>query len=239
MTRETAERDAMMLDAIKGRTYPVEFHGEDGVFHGTGFVISHKGIEYLVTAAHVVNGVRDRWWMKVFVDGAWRQNYLLSLVGLGPALYKRSLQIDVAVLKLKPPLPVSPGVPTSPAVPEPGQSVYMLGFPSREGDLSDGRAQEPPALTVEHGTFMGFNFEGSRMLIEGTAAKGMSGGPIVLIPEDQESNELRVVGVLAGLECPIPTPSVVHAYGIRHAITAIDRNPGGYRPSAESRVVLT
>ena len=177
--------------------------------------------------------------MKVFVDGAWRQDYLLSLVGLGPALYKRSLQIDVAVLRLKPPLPVSPGVPTSPAAPTPGQSVYMLGFPSREGDSSDGRTQGPPALTVEHGTFTGFNFEGSRMLIEGTAAKGMSGGPIVLIPEDQESNELRVVGVLAGLECPVPTPSVVHAYGIRHAITAIDRNPGGYLPSAECRVVLT
>ena len=241
MTPEYGEGAPVILDQVKRGTFRIRYRNERGkCLTGTAFAIDKGSLQYLVTAHHVVDGIPDRGGLvDVFVDGAWRKDNSLSLVGIGPAFYKQALQVDVAVLKLKLPLPVSPAVTTSPAAPTPGQPVYMLGFPSRESDLSDEETQRPPALIVEPGTFMGFDFEGSRMLIEGTATKGMSGGPVVFVPEDQESNELRIVGVLTELLCPVPTPPVVGAYGIRHAITAIDRNPGGALPSAECRVVLT
>ena len=66
-----------------------------------------------------------------------------------------------------------------------------------------------------------------RLRILGEPAHGMSGGPVVFVPEGQAAEEARIVGVFAEHDHPGTSPTVVAAYDIRRAIKLIDANPLG------------
>ena len=220
MTPEHAERVSVTLDGMESRVVPIRYHNERGeCLTGTAFVIELGGHEYLVTAHHVVNGVTPRGWMELFREDQW-SNEVFALVGTGNALEAAPRNVDVAVLRLGGGL-IRPGpITTSSAGLAAGQDVYTIGFPASQ--------DSPPALNVEIGTFTGLAGEG-RLLIEGRADAGMSGGPVVF-SEGQSTGELRIAGILAHIPpspCSVPLPPTVAAYDIRYAIELINANPLG------------
>ena len=213
MTQQREEGVPVALDAIKRRTFRVEYHnvrGDD--ITGTAFVIERGDREYLVTAHHVVNGVLPCGSIVVFLEGQ-RSEECYTLVGTGTVEGSATDQVDVAVLKLERRLLQDGLVTMSSAGLAAGHAVYMLGFPASQSDSS--------AVHVEDGTFMGLDDEW-RMLIEGPADKGMSGGPVVFVPEGEEPNEPKIVGILCDAQRPVTDPATIHTYDIRYAIELID-----------------
>ncbi|MXX18041.1 MAG: trypsin-like peptidase domain-containing protein [Dehalococcoidia bacterium] len=204
------------LDAIKQRTFPVKYRNRDGdLMSGTAFVIDHQGKEYLVTAHHIVTDDAPSSRIEVFHGGKWIEEWY-TLVGLGPVLSDRSSKVDVAVLKLWNSLPTGASVAVSSAGLVDGQVVHILGFPTAKSAFS--------TVTVVTGTFTGFRDEESCMHFEAEATKGMSGGPVVFVPEGQSSSEPRIAGVVAHIPstpCSVPLPSTMAAYDIRRAIDLI------------------
>ena len=89
---------------------------------GTGFTIDRASKQYLVTARHVVHGIKSGNSMKIFHDKEWK-NLVVNVVGVGKG------SVDVAVLgcsvRLSPSLPLVAS--TGGLVY--GQPVSFLGYP--------------------------------------------------------------------------------------------------------------
>ena len=58
---------------------------------GTGFTVDHGSKQYLLTAHHVVDGIKSGDAIKIFHDNAWR-DLVVDVVGIGKG------EVDVAVL---------------------------------------------------------------------------------------------------------------------------------------------
>lgn len=225
MTQANDEEALVSLDAIKRRTLRTKYLNVRGeLLTGTGFVAERKGYQYLVTAHHVVNGITPRGSIEI-VDGGRRNTEVFSRVGVGAVDSAMSGEIDgevdVAVLKLYRRLPQTAPVAMSSAGLTAGDTVYALGFPASQDDSV--------AVNVESGTFTGFDAEG-QLCIDGQVAKGMSGGPVMFVPEGQTSAEPQIAGILAHIPTSpgsIPLPLDFVAFDIQYAIELIDANPRG------------
>ena len=89
---------------------------------GTAFTVDHCSKQYLVTAHHVVDGIKSSDVIKVFHDNAWR-DLVVDVVGIGKGA------VDVAVLACSAQL--SDSLPLVPSAANLffGQPVQFLGYP--------------------------------------------------------------------------------------------------------------
>ena len=206
---------------LERRTFRIRYRNEIGEsLTGTAFAIERGANEYLVTAHHVVNGITARGTIEAFPGGT-RREVTFARVGTGTALGTATGVVDVAVLKLGRRLFQPSYMVMSSSGLVPGQRVYLLGFPARQVSSA--------AVNLEVGKFTGLDNEG-RLLIEASAAKGMSGGPVLFVPREEPIGEPSIAGILAHVPpspCSVPMPPAVVAYDIHHATELIDANPLG------------
>lgn len=224
---------------ILTRTFQIRPTGSKN--SGTGFVIHIDGREYLVTAAHVVVGLKDR------LEILWKRNWL----GIGARVVGSAApQADIAVLALErsiaKPAPFDLSAATSLS-----EQLFIVGFPYSFGtNLPRNVNAGYPVPFLKSGVLSGYLTDASDktigMYLDAINNPGFSGGPVVAA-----GWPTRIVGVVSGYEAaatqvmgpnnsvlkdPTGTPLGLHvnentgltsAYSIRFAIDLIHANSIG------------
>ena len=210
---------------------------------GTAFTLDRDGRQYLVTARHVVEGIRPGQALDIWHEERWRP-LAVKIVGVGQG------DVDVAVfaptIQLSPQLALEPGAGGIYY----GQQAYILGFP--HGNHSGGAEinRGLPIPFVKSGIVSAFAFGDVKMVyLDMHVNEGFSGGPVVFQPAEGRKNptEFRVAGVVSGYlrhERPLHGPDGNHlgnvgentgiavAVGTQHITDLIDANPIGLQLSA-------
>ncbi len=217
---------------------------------GTAFTIDHDSKQYLVTARHVVKGIKIRDTIEVFHKNKWKR-LGVNVVGIGKD------DSDIAVLacsmQLSPTLPL---VADNIGIVH-GQPVWFLGYPFGWDSGSEQINYGRPVPFVKGGLLSAIvsgNVE--KLYLDAHNNLGFSGGPVVFVPSGKPTNELRLAGVISGYPAPLipivdhdgaqikngagqpigyvqENPGIVVAIGIRHAIELIKTNPIGFPLSAD------
>lgn len=214
----------------------------------SSFTIEVGNRQYLVTAKHVFDGIKDGDIVYIFRDEKW---YPLKV----RPIYCEPSEVDIIVLAV--PQQLSSRSP-SPLIPSLGgiilsQEVYFLGFPygiySTESELTNWF----PIPFVKKGILSAIeiNPRDFRVIyVDGHNNPGFSGGPIVF--KDIKTKELKIAGVISGYQNQIDkviseirrkqggkpkleetnlivvgNSGILIGYDIANAIEAIKRNPIG------------
>lgn len=223
------------------------FHIRYGSFTGSAFAVDREGKQYLVTARHIVEDIRQRSSLGIFHERQWK-DLPVDVVGVGDG------EVDVTVLKcgvrLAPPHPLEASTEGMGY----GQQVYFLGFPFGWDGGSESINREFPLPFVKAGVASALTGgDPSRIYVDGHNNKGFSGGPLVFLPASKAgSADFHVGGVISNYPTPVVEPIVdrygepilgedgrptgyfnenqglVVAFDIRHAIDLIDANPVGF-----------
>ena len=242
----------MITTNVLQRTFHIRF----GNSTGTVFTVDHGGKQYLITARHVVQGIKSGDFVWIFHDRQWKE-VCVSVVGVGAG------DVDVAVLSTA--VQLSPSFPLEPtqAGLVYGQQTYFLGFPfgwdgggehiNRGFSMPYVRSGTLSAIMLNSGSK-----HSGTMLIDAYGNKGFSGGPVVfrdvLDPRGIQA-DLRVAGIVVRYPPPPSymlqpivdqdrnpildaqgspfgfvqeNPSLVVAMGVGHAINLIEANPVGF-----------
>lgn len=215
------------------------FHIKCGTRSGSGFAVDLDGRQYLVTAAHLLKGLKDGVVVSIMHAGTWKP-LDVQIVGRGPA------QVDVMVLALKfrialPDLSVVPSLEGL----ELGQDAFCLGFPRAEWSQGAAQAQRFPTPFVKKVSVAAMPDGTSAVravYLAGQAGAGFSGGPLLFQPAG--SGEARIGAVLSAFECdgePVylgtdrlslsarHNPDLMVSYDIQHALDVISLNPIGFQ----------
>lgn len=223
----------MITANVIQRTFQIKF----GDSLGTAFTIDHEGKQYLITARHVVDGIKSGDNLKITFTGP-GDHTSVEVVGMGEG------EADVAVLscslQLSPPflLPASHGGIAY------GQTVYFLGFPYGWDGGNSKINRGFPIPIVKPGILSTLPEESSpRFNIGGHVNRGFSGGPVVFRPSENLSASFCVAGIVSGLPIVkelvyneegkeagyyLENPGFVQAIKIGHAIELIEANPIGF-----------
>jgi hypothetical protein len=180
----------MVTTNILQRTFHVRYGGSTG----TCFTVDLDGRHYLLTAAHVVQGIAQADEIEIQQDNNWHR-IPVQTVGVTAA------PADVAVLApnqiLSPlhPLGVHGGGYSL------SQDVYFLGFPyGFQMDLQQELNRGFPLPLVKKGIISAFALKqtGSNIiLIDGHNNPGFSGGPIVYFSPERPK-DLNVCAIVSG-----------------------------------------
>lgn len=215
---------------ILARTWLIK----NGNKYGSAFAVEHKGMAYLVTARHMVEGLPPiKAKIEVWQDDTWRTLQTVK------TLFPKSDAVDIAVLKLdekisKPyeitSLEKSGGVTL-------GQQLWFLGYPYELGNQF-GSQWNGGSPFVKRGTMSAIDGRDPNAVviyIDGFNNPGFSGGPIVYW--DFTVRKYRILGVVKGYRPesakievngqPVDTQLMVNsgiliAYSIVHANEAIE-----------------
>ncbi len=239
----------MITTNVFQRTFHIKRCGSEG----TAFAIDRDSKQYLITAHHVIEGIKSGDKIEIFHERQWK-NLTVNVVGVG------SGTVDVAVLAC--PIQIAPQHPleaTSGGLLY-GQPVFFLGFPFGLDSGGEKINRGLPLPFVKAGIVSAVIFENStKIYIDAHGNQGFSGGPVVFMPNNQSLNqnaEYKVAGVVVHYpvrhipivnECgdtivdnhgePIgytpENPGIVVAVGIRHATDLIDTNPIGFKLLAD------
>jgi len=204
---------------------------------GTAFTLDVDNRQYLITAKHVVPGIKSTDEISFFHDKKWKKLQVRT-IQLKPAA------VDIIVLI--PPRQLSPAYELEAT--KGGfmlaQQFYFLGFPymmhTDVGDFNRGF----PMPFVKGGILSAFDNRKDKgyslLYIDGMNNPGFSGGPVVY--KDHKSNNFKVAGVVSsyknhpdvvvnqnlntGLKA-ISNSGIMIAHGIYPAIEAIKLHPDG------------
>lgn len=165
------------------------FRIRHGTSEATAFTLDVDGRQYLVTARHAVETLRDPGVLDIFANGVWNAN---SVHVVGHAAGER----DISVLTFDEQL--TPGRLTMEATSKGviyGQDVYFLGFPY--GLLGKFLLTEygHPLPLVKKATVSLFQSD-EVFLLDGHNNPGFSGGPVVFT--EPGLNEFKVFAVISG-----------------------------------------
>ena len=219
---------------------------------GTGFTVDHGSKQYMVTARHVVDGIKSGDAIKLFHNNAWK-DLGVAVVGVGEG------KVDVAVLAC--PVQLSSSLPLVPSAASLsyGQPVQFLGYPFGWNSGGENLNRGIPLPFVKAGTVSALDFDGDvkRIFLDAHVNKGFSGGPVVFEPYAKPNAQLHVAGIVSGF--PVSTnwkawlsvvdrtgtpitdpqgnplgyvqdnPGIVVAFNIKHAVDMIDDNPIGFQ----------
>jgi len=229
------DRGAAQITAnVLQRTYQLRF----GDHQGSGFTLDVDGHQYLITAKHLVEGIKDKSALFIRQKGRWELLDVTRIPGIPE-------EVDIAVLlparQVSLPLPLeahSDGV-------QLGQELYFLGFPYDLADRAFALFDGSPLPFVKKGICAAFyrsnpNAPGSGVLaLDAINNPGFSGGPVV-VPD--APNRLHVCAVVASYRYqPEPvfqqdTPTgdltvhantgIMFAYAIDYALEAIHHANG-------------
>lgn len=224
------------------------FHVRYGELTGTAFSIDYNGRQYIVTARHVVDGIKTGDTVLIHHEKEW-QNVLVSVVGIGEN------DVDITVLSL--PLQIAPKFPLEASTEGMifGRQVYFLGFPFGWDSGAENINRDFPIPFIKAGVLSAIvdtHTKVSQIYVDGHNNKGFSGGPLVFVPDGKAQHELRLAGVVSSYPTPIgepvvddigqpildsagnPTayfrenPGFVVAINIKHAIDLIEASPTGF-----------
>ena len=237
----------MITSNIIHRTFHIQWNGDTG----TGFTIDHGSRQYLVTARHVVEGIKSGDAIKIFHDKEWKE-LVVKIVGIGTG------DVDVAVLACSVRLSLSLALIASSKDMTYGHPVSFLGYPFG-WDAGHEKINRGVPLPFVKAGFLSAMVSGdvSWLFLDAHVNKGFSGGPVVFAPYGEPKNKLRVAGIVVAYPTPEYLPIVDHngvevtdkagkpigfikenpgfvvAIDIRHALELIDANPIGFDLSAD------
>ena len=222
------------------------FHVTCGEGTGTTFAIDHNGRQYLVTAAHVLDGF-EQTGIQIYHEQQWK-NLNCEIVGRGNYCADQDNgEPDVAVLATN--LQIAPVHPllASSALMVLGQTIYFAGFPyGQMQNVQRELNRDFPLPLVKSGILSSIDLGDGVMLLDGHNNPGFSGGPVVFVPNGQLPNrntQFSVAGIVSAYPAPSEpvynsegeeigyirnNPGIVVAYSIQRAIEYIDANPIGF-----------
>lgn len=231
----------MVTTNILQRTFHLRFRGSSG----TCFTIDFEGRHYVVTAAHVVEGIQESDDVELFQSERWHRLTVRRVgVSTSPA--------DVAVL--------APAQILSPLHPLDirgigyylSQDVYFLGFPyGLQMDLKPELNRGFPLPLVKKGIIsaLASNQSGpNTIFLDGHNNPGFSGGPVVYTVPNRPK-ELNVCAIISGFrseEHPVflegqatqlswrYNTGIIVATDICAATTLIRSNPIGFELPAQT-----
>lgn len=201
--------------------------------YGTAFTLEVGGIEYLVTARHLFDTEAEEHEVSVHVNNRLTKLDILQLdFGRGEA--------DIAVLRVRQRL-TPEGMDLEPTVANMtlGQDVFILGFPDQMYEDVGMHMNGFPCPLVKRGTAANLAMrDPQELLVDVWSNLGFSGGPVVFSPLDNPK-VFRVAGVISGFKLsrePVKdkdgndtgmyvevNSGFLRAYGIKHAMTIIER----------------
>lgn len=159
---------------------------------GTAFTMDVDARQYLITAKHIVVGMKDVDIIQVRRGDEW--------VPLKVTVLRCADHIDIAVLI--PPHQISVSYELEPGMKdvEYGQEIYFVGFPYglfTEGTNVNGMF---PLAFIKRGTMSASTKEGNATVIylDGHNNPGFSGGPVVFRDFSKSGYVLKVLGVVSG-----------------------------------------
>jgi hypothetical protein len=162
----------------------------------TAFTLDVDGREYVVTAKHVVAGLKDKDRIDIFMDSGWKR--------FDVQIYRCDDPIDIAVFIPPYQLTVNFSLPFETRNFMFGQVAYFLGFPYDYGSQGTLKGNGPyPFPLIKAGTVSGFVNPGGlikpyELLLDGYNNPGFSGGPIVYRDLNQSGVVIRLAGVVSG-----------------------------------------
>jgi S1-C subfamily serine protease len=210
------------------------FHLKFGQGTGTCFAIDYDDRQYLVTAKHVIDNLKDNDTVEIYFNGNWTKTSV-RLVGHHKTADISVFCIDIVLCKFKME-PSSGGIIY-------GQDTYFLGFPYQlQGEYSSQINRNFPIPLVKKATLscIAKDNTGSYFLLDGINNPGFSGGPVVFT--EPKTSEYKVAAVISGFKS-IDEPTfiqnqqtqisfrantgIIVAYDIENAIELIKQNPIG------------
>ena len=234
----------MITTNVLSRTFFVKF----GNSTGTAFTTEDDSRQYLVTARHVIEGIKRRDTIHVFHDRQWK-GLDVQVVGIGEE------ESDVAVLsplrQLSPTLSLE-ATTDGMAL---GQQLYFLGFPFGWDGGGEHIMNGYPVPFVKSGVLSAMlSGTPTKIYLDAHVNEGFSGGPVVFLSNDQTlggGTNFKLAGVVVNFPTPIIRPVVtprgeeilhqngnpigirenpgfVVAIGINHAVDLINQNPIGF-----------
>jgi S1-C subfamily serine protease len=224
----------MVTSNILQRTFRIKF-GEGA---GTCFTIDVENRQYVVTARHVVEGMKQTDKVEILHDNKW-VGLPVKLVGFGEN------DSDIALIALSEQL--SPTLPLTAATNDMylSQDVYFLGFPyGLQIDVTSEINSLFPLPLVKKAIISSFEFRGnvlSSMLLDGHNNPGFSGGPVFYSPPG--TKESKVAGVISGYRYEWESvfieqkkteltyqsnTGIIVAWSINYALDIIRKNPIGF-----------
>ena len=179
----------------------------------TAFTVDVDGREYLITAKHVVQGLRNRDKIDVFMDGGW--------TSLAVDIFRCDDPIDIVVIVPPHQLTVNFELPVDTSGVFDGQDAYFLGFPYGIQASGSGVNGPYPMAMVKRGTLSGevvldAGKKAILVFLDGYNNPGFSGAPIVYRDLNQGGVVFKLVGVVSGFipevvpvmkEHPIASPA--------------------------------
>lgn len=180
----------MVSSNILQRTFHVKF----GTGEGTCFTIDLDGRHYIVTAAHVVEGIKEEDELFLNRNNSWHP-FPVRRVGVSSGAADIAVLAPMEVLSPLHPL----GVDGADAYLS--QDVYFLGFPyGLQMDFDPQVNRGYPLPLVKKGIISALpaRQDGAQpVLIDGHNNPGFSGGPVVFVPH-AEPRSLKVHAVISG-----------------------------------------
>jgi hypothetical protein len=170
----------------------------------TAFTIDVDGREYLITAKHVVQGLKENDKIDIFMNGDWSP--------LEVKIFRCDDPIDIAVLIPPRQLTTNFDLPFDNRSIVFGQDTYFLGFPYGIQSSGHGVNGSYPLAIMKRGTFSGSvgvdpSKKAVKMLLDGYNNPGFSGGPIVYRDLNQSGVVMKLIGVVSGF-IPEVVPSM-------------------------------
>ena len=235
--------NSMLTTNIIQRTFKIK----RGDKNGTAFTYDLSGMQYLVTAKHIVDCLDKNGAIDIFHKGTWKT------IGVRISYLPKTLE-DIAVLSPEIQLSPTHKIETSPQVAL-SQDVYWCGFPS---DID-----EPTIASMTSGNFNnGFPIPLARkgtlsmfipkkddappiFLVAGHNLGGFSGSPLVYQDISNKSADLKIAGVVVEKylqKAPIyygkqqvhflhhlsDTGTLV-AHSLSNAVEFLAKNPSGFQ----------
>lgn len=224
----------VITSEILTRVFHIRFRESSG----TAFTIDVDRRQYLVTAAHVVEGVGETGDIELMHEGRWKRLAVRVTAAI-------PIRADIVVLAS--PFQLSHTLPLelSPDGLMLGQQMYFLGFPFGMSMPDDPWGRRVPAPFAKGGINSAIvDEEGVHAIyVDAISNPGFSGGPLIF--RQSHTNAMHVAGVISGNaidRAPVvvgandrPTPFVSHghaglvvAHSIEHAVAAARSNPIGF-----------
>jgi hypothetical protein len=161
----------------------------------TAFTLDVDGREYLVTAKHVVKGLKNDGKIDIFTNEEWSP--------VNVTIFRCEDPIDIAVLIPPRQLTVNFDLPFDGASFLFGQDAYFLGFPYGIQSSARGLNGPYPIAIIKRGTISGTvdvdrSKKAKLILLDGYNNPGFSGAPIVFRDLNQSSVVMNLIGVVSG-----------------------------------------
>ena len=199
---------------------------------GTAFAIDVDSRQYLVTAKHVVSGIKDGHEIGIYNNTNWVQ-LPVRVIDIADT------NIDITVLILSGILSNAGSAETTTIGVHLGKEVYFFGFPFFVHSGGNELTRDFPIACVKRAIVSAF--QPNALWLDGMNNPGFSGGPVAY--QDSPSKRPRIIGVVSGYLSvaeavryrgkpnsdlqSFSNTGLIKCYPIDSAIDAIKRRPEG------------